>query len=97
MLNARNLGKTYSVADKEAGLWGTVRHFVHRQTRDIVAVSGVNFELQKGEVVGFVGANGAGKTTTLKMLSGLIRPTTGSVRVAGYDPFRRDPALLRQI
>lgn len=97
MLTARDLGKTYLVANKQAGLLGTLRHFVNRQTRAIDAVKGVSFDVAEGEVVGFVGANGAGKTTTLKMLSGLIRPTTGTVTVAGHDPFRRDPELLRQV
>ena len=97
MLSARDLGKTYAVAHKQAGLLGTLRHFVNRQTRAIDAVKGVTFDVAEGEVVGFVGANGAGKTTTLKMLSGLIRPTTGTVTVAGYDPFRRHPDLLRQV
>lgn len=97
MLVARDLGKTYRVAQKQPGVLGTLRHFVRRTTRDVVAVSEVSFEVAEGEFVGFVGANGAGKTTTLKMLSGLIRPTVGEVRVAGRDPFRREAALLRQI
>ncbi len=97
MLTARSLGKTYTVADKPPGVAATVRHFFRRQTREIAAVSSVDFEVRSGEFVGFVGANGAGKTTTLKMLSGLIRPTSGSVRVAGRDPFRREHELLRQI
>jgi ABC-2 type transport system ATP-binding protein len=97
MLSARDLGKTFAVAQKDPGLMGTLRHFVRRKTRDVVAVSGVSFDIQPGELVGFLGANGAGKTTTLKMLSGLIRPTRGEVRVAGHDPFRREASLLCQI
>ena len=96
-LSARDLGKTYQVAQKDPGRFGTLRHFVRRRTRDILAATGVSFEIERGEFVGFVGTNRAGKTTTLKMLSGLIRPTSGEVRVAGQDPFRRDPSLPRPI
>ena len=57
----------------------------------------VSFQIEPGEVVGFLGANGAGKTTTLKMLSGLIHPSTGTVNVAGQIPFKRETAFLKQI
>src|SRR6188768_1478064 len=83
MLSVSDLGKTYRVADKQPGLSGTLRHLFRRRYRDIEAVSGVNFTVEPGEFVGFLGANGAGKTTTLKMLSGLIRPSSGSALVMG--------------
>ena len=91
-----NLSKTYSVAIKKPGLKGTLTHFFRRTYREIKAVQNVSFEIQSGEVVGFLGANGAGKTTTLKMLTGLIHPSAGMVKVAGYIPFRRQPQFLRQ-
>uniref|UniRef100_B8HY51 ABC transporter related n=1 Tax=Cyanothece sp. (strain PCC 7425 / ATCC 29141) TaxID=395961 RepID=B8HY51_CYAP4 len=92
-----NLSKVYPVADKEAGLRGTLLHFFRRKYRLIKAVEDVSFQIQPGEVVGFLGPNGAGKTTTLKMLTGLIHPSTGNVRVAGHVPFRRRPAFLEKI
>jgi ABC-2 type transport system ATP-binding protein len=92
-----NLSKTYPVAVKDAGLKGTVQHFFKRTYQQIKAVQDISFEIEPGEVVGFLGANGAGKTTTLKMLTGLIYPSTGTVRVAGQIPFQRKPAFLRQI
>nr|WP_245395593.1 ATP-binding cassette domain-containing protein [Anthocerotibacter panamensis] len=91
------LGKSYPVAVKEPGLKGTLTHFFRRTYRTIQAVQNVTFTIHPGEIVGFLGPNGAGKTTTLKMLTGLIYPSSGRVRVAGYDPFRREPAFLRQI
>jgi len=97
MISAESLGKTYRVAEKQAGWAGALRHLVHRKMRDVEAVRAVSFEVEPGEIVGFMGANGAGKTTTLKMLSGLIRPSHGKVRVAGFDPFRRRHEFLRQI
>jgi ABC-2 type transport system ATP-binding protein len=94
---AENLSKTYPVAVKETGLKGTVQHFFRRTYRQVKAVHNISFEIETGEVVGFLGANGAGKTTTLKMLTGLIHPSAGLVRVAGQVPFQRKPAFLRQI
>ncbi|NES94289.1 MAG: ATP-binding cassette domain-containing protein [Desertifilum sp. SIO1I2] len=93
----QNLTKVYPVAVKEPGLQGTLRHFFRRTYREIKAVQDVSFEIAPGEVVGFLGANGAGKTTTLKMLTGLIHPSSGQVRVAGQVPFRRQAAFLKQI
>ncbi len=97
IIEAQNLSKHYSVALKEPGLRGTLRHFFQRQYRRIQAVEGISFGIEPGEVVGFLGANGAGKTTTLKMLTGLIHPSGGSLSVAGYVPFRREAGFLHQI
>jgi ABC-2 type transport system ATP-binding protein len=91
------LTKVYPVAIKEPGLKGTIDHFFQRKYKQIDAVKDVSFQIEAGEVVGFLGANGAGKTTTLKMLSGLIHPSTGTVNVAGYIPFKRETAFLKQI
>jgi ABC-2 type transport system ATP-binding protein len=91
------LSKIYPVAIKEPGLKGTIDHFFQRKYKQINAVKDVSFQIEAGEVVGFLGANGAGKTTTLKMLSGLIHPSTGVVKVAGHIPFKRETAFLKQI
>ncbi len=92
-----NLSKVYPVAVKEPGLKGTLAHFLRRTYRSVKAVQDVSFEIGMGEVVGFLGPNGAGKTTTLKMLTGLIHPSSGNVRVAGYIPFRRQADFLQKI
>ncbi len=94
---ARDLGKFYPVAVKEPGIVGTFNHFFRRTYRSIKAVQDVSFEIEPGEVVGFLGPNGAGKTTTLKMLTGLIHPSSGQVRVAGYVPFSRQEGFLHKI
>ena len=96
IIAVENLSKTYPVAVKQPGLKGTLNHFFNRTYRQIKAVQDVTFYIEPGEVVGFLGANGAGKTTTLKMLTGLIHPSTGQVRVAGYNPFRRQPQFLHK-
>ncbi|MBN2450940.1 MAG: ATP-binding cassette domain-containing protein [Lentisphaeria bacterium] len=97
MIEAEALVKQYRAAEKEPGLRGTLRHFLHRRYKTIDAVCGASFAIASGEVVGFLGPNGAGKTTTLKMLTGLICPTSGKATVAGYTPFRREHAFLRRI
>jgi ABC-2 type transport system ATP-binding protein len=97
IISVQQLSKVYPVAVKEPGMKGTIAHFFKRTYREIQAVQDVTFEIAPGEVVGFLGANGAGKTTTLKMLTGLIHPSSGRVRVAGATPFKREAAFLRQI
>lgn len=94
---AQDLSKFYPVALKQPGIQGTINHFFQRKYREIKAVNNISFEIAPGEVVGFLGANGAGKTTTLKMLTGLIHPSKGNIRVAGSIPFRRESAFLQQI
>ncbi|HAG81924.1 MAG TPA: ABC transporter, partial [Cyanobacteria bacterium UBA12227] len=94
---AENLSKIYPVAVKEPGIKGTLAHFLRRTYRSVSAVQNVSFEIGMGEVVGFLGPNGAGKTTTLKMLTGLIHPSGGQVRVAGHVPFKRQRSFLQKI
>lgn len=94
---ANNLSKTYQVQKKRPGLSGSLKDLfspIHEQKQ---AVKDVSFVLDEGELVGFIGPNGAGKTTTLKMLSGLLYPSGGEVRVLGFDPWKREYDFLRQI
>jgi ABC-2 type transport system ATP-binding protein len=88
---------TYRAPVRAGGLGAALRSVVHRDYRYIAAVSDVSFELQPGEVVGFIGPNGAGKTTTMKILSGILHPTAGEVRVLGTLPWRRERAFLQGI
>jgi ABC-2 type transport system ATP-binding protein len=97
IIEAQNLSKVYPVAIKQPGIKGTIAHFLRRTYREIRAVQDVSFEIAPGEVVGFLGPNGAGKTTTLKMLTGLVHPSSGKIKVAGHVPFRRQESFLRKI
>jgi ABC-2 type transport system ATP-binding protein len=97
IIQVEDLSKIYRVANKEPGIKGTLSHFWKRQYQNIPAVQNVSFAIEPGEIVGFLGANGAGKTTTLKMLTGLIHPSSGHLRVADSIPARREPAFLKQI
>jgi ABC-2 type transport system ATP-binding protein len=91
------LSKIYRVPVREAGIRAALRSLVRRETRDVRAVDGISFDIAAGEVVGFLGPNGAGKTTTLKMLSGLLHPSDGSLEVLGHLPQRRERDFLRRI
>jgi len=95
-IHVAHLAKHYQVHEREAGLAGSLRAFVRRKHRIVKAVEDVSFDIDGGAMVGFLGPNGAGKTTTLKVLSGLLHPTAGEIRVLGYEPHRRDAAYLKQ-
>lgn len=97
IIKIRGLSKTYDVPEREAGLLPALKSLFQRTVREVNAVQEISFDLAPGEMVGFLGPNGAGKTTTLKMLSGLLFPTSGEVQVLGYIPFRREKAFLKQI
>lgn len=97
VVHIRDLRKVYVVSRQDSGARAVVRGLLLRQKLEVAAVDGITFDLSPGEVVGFLGPNGAGKTTTLKMLSGLLYPTSGEVNVLGYVPWNRERSYLQQI
>lgn len=96
VVEARELTKVFRTYRKKPGLWGSVRGLFHREYTEMRAVDGVSFQVAAGEFVGFLGPNGAGKTTVLKMLSGLVQPTSGDAGVLGFRPWDRRDAMKRQ-
>jgi ABC-2 type transport system ATP-binding protein len=96
-IQVNNLSKTYQVPEREGGFGAAVRSFFKRKYKDVKAVQEVNFKIRQGEIVGFLGPNGAGKTTTLKMLAGLLHPTSGSANVLGFTPWELKPEYLRSM
>ncbi len=95
-IETRDLTKVYRTYKKAPGLWGAIKGLGRREYQDVRAAEKVSFSIEEGEFVGFLGPNGAGKTTVLKMLSGLLNPTSGEARVLGYVPWERKEAMKRQ-
>ena len=95
-IEVRNLTKTFRTYKKTPGFFGAVKGLFHRQNEQTLAVNDVSFKIEPGELVGFLGPNGAGKTTTLKMLAGLLYPTSGSAKVLSHTPWERHDDYRRQ-
>ena len=96
VIQVNELTKTFRTYRKEEGLMGAVRGLFHRHHTETKAADRVSFTVGEGQFVGFLGPNGAGKTTVLKMLSGLLQPTSGSSNVLGFNPAKRPVELKRQ-
>ncbi|MDB6018494.1 MAG: transporter [Pedosphaera sp.] len=95
-IQVRGLTKAFRTYKKEPGFGGALKGLFHRRYEQTFAVKDVNFSVAPGELVGFLGPNGAGKTTTLKMLAGLLYPTSGEAHVLGYVPWERNDGYRRQ-
>jgi len=96
VIEVNNLTKAFRTYKKQPGFSGAVKGLFHRQYEQTLAVNDVSFKIEPGELVGFLGPNGAGKTTTLKMLAGLLYPTSGTAKVLGYTPWERADGYRRQ-
>ena len=96
VIEIKNLSKSYCVYQKREGVLASIKGLFHREYREVHAVQGIDLEVEQGEFVAFLGPNGAGKTTTLKLLSGVINPTSGTCNVLGHVPWERENAYRRR-
>ena len=96
-IEVERLTKTFHIAERQAGTWGALRGLAKRHYRQVRALDGVSFALERGELVGYIGPNGAGKSTTVKALSGILVPDAGSCRVLGRVPWEERIAHVREI
>lgn len=97
IIEVKDLKKTYQIAQKEEGVLGAVKYLIKPRYKEKEAVKGISFSIAQGDSVAFLGANGAGKSTTIKMLTGIMKPTSGSIRVMGRDPFKERMENAKQI
>src|SRR5574339_657243 len=97
IIHVEHLRKVFKVPHKDPGLKGAVKALFLPRYEDKVAVAGITFSIEAGEMVGYIGVNGAGKSTTIKMLTGILVPTSGSVRILGRDPHRERVANAQEI
>jgi len=97
MITLSNVSKTYKVACRQKGLWGAFKSFFNRKYKKIEALKNVSFTINEGEIVGYIGPNGAGKSTTIKIMTGIISPTSGECQINGYNPFKDRQKYVRDI
>ncbi|MFN3697173.1 MAG: ATP-binding cassette domain-containing protein [Pseudobdellovibrio sp.] len=97
VIETQNLGREYKTYQKKEGVLNSIKGFWNREYTTKSALKNTTLQIESGQIVGLVGANGAGKTTLLKILSGLIYPTTGTVNVLGFEPWKREPEYLKQM
>jgi ABC-2 type transport system ATP-binding protein len=97
VIEASDITKSFKVFDRRPGFWGSLRDVVDRRYHTLMAVNNLSLSIGRGECVGYIGPNGAGKSTTIKMLTGILRPTSGSVRVNGFDPQTQRSAYVQTV
>lgn len=97
MIEVENLTKTFKAFNRREGVRGSFVDLFHRRYREVHAVQNLSFSVPAGQMLGFIGPNGAGKSTTIKMLTGILSPSSGSLRVAGFVPFESREQYVRHI
>lgn len=96
IISVKNVSKVYDILKKEPGLIGSIKTLISRKYEKIIAVDNISFSIQEGDFIGFIGPNGAGKTTTIKMLSGIIHPSSGDIKVMEFTPKKLQNAFKKQ-
>src|SRR6202046_112272 len=97
LIHVNDLCKHFRTFQRREGIWGSIQNLFVRDYRTVAAVDRVGFSIERGEMVGYIGPNGAGKSTTIKMLTGILVPTSGEIRVNGYVPFRQRRQYVKTI
>ena len=93
----KHLNKVFKVPKKESGKFGTLKSFFNRKYDYIKAIDDISFSINKGEIVGYIGPNGAGKSTTIKILSGILTPDSGNLKVDKYIPYKDRKKYVKNI
>ncbi|MBQ7240120.1 MAG: ABC transporter ATP-binding protein [Bacilli bacterium] len=96
-ITVKNLNKTFKVYERKSGLKEAFKSLIKRKVKIVKAVDDISFDIKKGEIVGYIGPNGAGKSTTIKMLCGILKPDSGEIKVAGFNPFKDRVKYVKNI
>ncbi len=96
-IDVKDLRKQFRVQKNREGLSGALKDLFRREYREVAAVKDISFQIPQGEICGYIGENGAGKSTTIKMLTGILVPTAGELRVNGYIPFKEREKFVKEI
>ena len=97
LIRVRDLCKNFRTFRRREGLWGGIQNLFVREYSTVRAVENISFEIEPGEMVGYIGPNGAGKSTTIKMLTGILVPSSGEIFSSGYVPWRQRAAYVKNI
>jgi len=97
VIEVDKISKSFKTYDRKEGVWGGIQNLFVRRSREVRAVDEISFSIDSGEMVGYIGANGAGKSTTIKMLTGILVPSTGIIRANGCVPYRDRNEYTRRI
>jgi ABC-2 type transport system ATP-binding protein len=97
LISVSELTKTFKTFERREGIFGAFYNLVKREYREVQAVNKISFEIEEGEFVGYIGPNGAGKSTTIKMLTGILSPTSGQIKVAGLVPWKQRSKYVTKI
>ncbi len=97
VIEVRNLSKKFKTVKKQKGLKGAVKGLFKPERKIVTAVDDVSFSIEQGEIVGYIGPNGAGKSTTVKMMSGILRPTSGEILINGISPVKDRKAVVKHL
>ena len=97
LISVREISKHFRTYKRREGVWGSIRNLVKRDYQSVHAVDRVTFEVNRGDMVGYIGPNGAGKSTTIKMLTGILVPTSGEARSNGFVPYRQRREYVKTI
>ena len=97
LIYVQNLSKLFRSFKRREGVRGSIQNLFVREYKTVAAVEGINFSIERGEMVGYIGPNGAGKSTTIKMLTGILVPSSGEIRINGYVPHRQRRQYVKTI
>ncbi len=97
VIRVSNLSKSFRSYTRREGVVGSIKDLFHRNYHNVDAVDRISFNVEAGELIGYIGPNGAGKSTSIKMLTGILKPTSGEMEVLGYHPFKNRKAYTKHI